>query len=1125
MWATPALHAQTANTGAISGTVTDPSGAVVPGAQIKVTNAATGEVRTVKSTGRGLYVVPQLSPGTYTLDATQTGFKTANFPRLQVSVTDTLPLNIHLALGSTTETVTVEEAGQQLQVDSSTLGRVTSGIVVNNLPLVSRNYTQIIALNPGVASEVTNAGELGRGGGSDQSDAIVANGGSNNDNNFQMNGVEINDLQHSGSFSGGVATPNPDTIQEFKVQTSQYDASYGRNAGANVDVITKGGSNEFHGNLFEFFRNEALNANDYFRKLNKQPRPELRQNQFGMTFGGPIVKDKLLFFTSYQGTRQKNGVDANCSSNFSSPVLTDDRSAAALGTLFGGQSGAVGGTAVAPDGSNISPQALALLNLKLPSGQYLIPTPQSIKQTASGPQGFSSFSTACPFNEEQIMGNMDYTQSEKSTFYARYFMANSHQIDTFPFANLGGSTGPGFPFRVDQRFRNASLTHNYVFSSTLLNQAEIGYHRQVSNSQQSTAFNFSDIGAAVPAFDNTIPEVFIQGALTLGGNGQGVAIVQNTYVAQDTISWVHGRHSFQFGGGVSRAHNNLESFHYIAGLLFLSFPDFLLGESGAQNGTPFSNIYGSVDLPGLFPRQYRVWDGNAYVQDNFKVTPRLTLNLGFRWEKIGDIGDDLGRNSLFDPARANPNPPATGSFDGFVVSSNYKGGPLPPGVVSSGNNLAIRGDHQNTINPRVGFAWRLPGVETVVLRGGYGIYHSRLTGQPFLQLLTAQPFSLLRQFVGPPNVGATWANPLPLDVPTLPSFTPYSPTTDLTLNSFSQDFRPAITQRYSLNIQSEMGKDFVAEIGYVGARGTHLFRTRSPNQAQLASAADPIRGETTNTLANIPLRVPLQGWDAQKLLLTESEGASWYNAFEASLNKRFTHGLQFLASYTWSRFLSTDLTTATGPNGGVAYGNQNDPRGRYGPDSFIRPNRFVLSGIYELPGPRFRTSLLGEAIGGWKLSGVLTWQDGHQLAITETNPTNVFGILNDFAQFAPGCTAAQAATSGSIQKRLTNYINASCFTTQPIVGDDGVATGFGNTRPGILNGPGQFNTDLALGKSFGISRLKEGANVEFRAEAFNLFNHPQFADPDTEFTSATFGQIQTTAVAPRVMQIALKLNF
>ena len=264
------------------------------------------------------------------MDVTKESFKVSTYPNIVVAVTETRTLNLALQVGTVSESVQVDSSTEQLQTESSALGHVTNEEMVENLPLVTRNYTQIIGLSPGVATDVTNAASLGRGGGNSTDEPFVANGGTGSDNNFQMNGMEINDLQGSGFFSGGVAVPNPDTIQEFKVQTGLYDAAYGRNAGANVDVVTKGGTNQFHGTLFEFFRNEALNANEYFRKLNDQPRQILRQNQFGFTFGGPVRKDKLFFFTSYQGTRQLNGIDVNCSSTVSTPPLTNDRSAAAL---------------------------------------------------------------------------------------------------------------------------------------------------------------------------------------------------------------------------------------------------------------------------------------------------------------------------------------------------------------------------------------------------------------------------------------------------------------------------------------------------------------------------------------------------------------------------------------------------------------------------------------------------------------------------------------------------------------------------------------------------------------------------------------------------------------------------
>jgi len=757
--------AQTAATGALSGLVTDPSGAVVSEARISVVNEATGAAVTAVSSSNGRYLVPLLSPGSYRVDVSKQSFKVSTYPNIVVAVTETRTLNLGLQVGTVTESVQVDSSTEQLQTESSGLGHVTNSQMVENLPLVTRNYTQIVGLSPGVAADVTNAGSLGRGGGSDGGEPFVANGGSSMDNNFQMNGVEINDVQHSGFLSGGVAVPNPDTIQEFKVQTGQFDAAFGRNAGANVDVVTKGGSNEYHGTLFEFFRNEKLNANEYFRKLNDQPRQILRQNQFGFTFGGPIRKDKLFFFTSYQGTRQLNGVDVNCSSTISTPPLTNDRSAAALGALFAGQTGLFGGSAIVPDGSNIAPQALALLQRKLPDGSFLIPTPQRIDPTTG--LGTNAFSIPCRFTEEQFMTNADWQQSEKSKFAGRFFFANSHEDRSLPPNTFGAATAPGFPLTGVTHFRNFSLTHTYLFSNALLNQAEIAFHRQFTTADQNEAFHYSDIGVNAPPFDNAIPAIILFNQFTLGGNGQGLQIAQNFLNFQDDLVWTHGRHSLHVGGGFNRGQENFTKFHFFAGLGFLSFPDFLLGQDGATNGTGISNVFLSLDLPGLFDRYFRIWEYNTYAQDDIKVTSRLTVNLGLRFEHLGGLGDELGRNGSFDMARADPNPPPSGSLAGFVVPDNFRG-TVPTGVTRLDNDLGYRGDGQNTWNPRIGFAWQMPPSRQVVLRGGYGVYHQRVTGQPLIQLLLNQPFGLLRELQATENAAATFANPFPPGTPVFP---------------------------------------------------------------------------------------------------------------------------------------------------------------------------------------------------------------------------------------------------------------------------------------------------------------------------------------------------------------------
>src|SRR5215813_7991260 len=545
--ALPAL-AQTASTGALTGEISDPNGAMVAGVRVSAINEATGEKREVTSQDNGIYVVALLLPGNYRVEFSKTGFKLAIKSNLQVNVTETKRLDIQLEIGSVEEKVTITSESQLLQTESPALGHVVDHDMVVNMPLVTRNYTQIVMLSPGIASGVGNAAALGRGSSGESQGSFRAHGASGADNNFQMNGVQINDLQASGFLSGGVAVPNPDAIQELKVQTGLYDASYGRNAGAVVDVVTRGGGNQFHGTVFEFLRNDALNANEFFRNAAGQKKGVLKQNQFGFTLGGPIKKDKLLFFGSYQGIRQTNGVGGGSVSNFNSPAFTNDRSRAALGSLFAGQAGALGGVAVAADGSNISTPALNLLNLRLPNGQYVIPTPQTVDPTKPfALRGFSALSIPAKFDENQFVVNIDYLQNANSKFAGRFFYANSTQDQSLPPTNLGGPPAPGFDWLTDNRLRNWSLAHTYTFSPTLLNQAELGFHSTDAPTIQQELFKWSDVGVTAPV-DNNFPSAAISGSMTLGGNGQGLNITQNHVTLQDSVTYIRGRHTFRFGG-------------------------------------------------------------------------------------------------------------------------------------------------------------------------------------------------------------------------------------------------------------------------------------------------------------------------------------------------------------------------------------------------------------------------------------------------------------------------------------------------------------------------------------------------------------------------------------------------
>lgn len=1133
---TSAARAQTAGTGALAGSISDPSAASVAEAQVKATNEATGEVRTALSNAAGNYILMLLPPGLYELEISRQGFKLVHVSHLHVDVTETTTFNVRMELGQMSEKVIVEAHAEQLQTESSALGRITTGEQVQILPLAVGNFTQIIGLNPGVAAEVNDAGQLGRGGGGNNQAPTVSNGNWASDNNFQMNGVGVNDNQQSGFFSAGVAIPNPDSIEEFKVQTGQFDAGYGRNAGANVDVITKGGTKDFHGEAFEFFRNEDLNANSFFRNSAGQPRPVLKQNRFGGNFGGPIKAEKLFFFTSYQGTRQRNGLDSNCSANVTQAPLTNDRSAAGLGQLFGGQTGLFGGAAIAADGSNINPVALSMLNLKLPNGQFMIPTPQKVNPSAAGgfdAEGFSAYSQPCPFTEDQFMTNADYLKSEKSKLMGRFFFANSAITYTLPTTNLtGGGSPPGFPVNLTQNFRNFSLTHNYIFGPNLVNQAEIAFHRILGTFVQGKSFSFSQVGAQVVPFDNTIPAIAINvlgsTGLSLGGNGQTVEIAQNFYTFQDSLSWTHGKHSFRFGGGASREQNNQIGFHYLMGEGFATWADFLLGLSGAPqasggNGSGVSNVLVAIDLLGFFDRAYRNWYAFGFAQDDIKLTKRLTFNIGLRYDRIGDFGDTLGRNASFDASLADRNPPAAGTLAGTTVPSNFQG-TVPTGVKKLSNDYAMNGVGQNTWNPRLGFAYQLPHVRNrMVLRGGYGVFHSRDTGQPFIQLLTAPPFGQIREALVSPT--PTEQVPLPLNPPTFPAFIPYSPSTSNTITVFDPNYRPPMIQEYSLGTETQLTPSMVLEVAYSGARGLHVIRERSINQANLASPSNPIRGETTSTLANLPLRVPFEGWSPSLMQQIESAGATWYNALLVSLNKRFSHGLQLQASYTFSKDLATDFGTSTGANGGSSAGNQNDPKSRYGPDNFIRPHRLILNYLYQFPSFSKQNAFVRQALGGWALVGVTTVQDGHRLTVLYFNGANILGTTNDRAQLSGTCTPGQYVSPGSVSSNIggsKTYINKSCFTA-PLPISDGL--GFGNAGVGILKGPGQVNFDFSAIKRFSLRWPRESANLEFRSEFFNIFNHPQFLDPDVFQNDATFGQITNTAVNPRIVQFAMKLKF
>jgi len=443
-----AAAAQAPGTGAISGVISDPSNRVVALASVLVVSNATHVSRSVTTTADGVFRVPLLRPGAYTVTVDVPGFAVNTSRDIEVTVGETTSLNVALKVAGDVASVQVEADAEMLQLESSTLGRAVDQTAIQALPLSNRNYTQILSLSPGVLVTLPNPAELGRG-----TQNVTSNGAKTTANNMQFNGVDANNMSSTSAANDGnvVGTPipTPDAIQEFKVQTANYDASYGHGSGANVDLVSKSGTNKFHASVWEFVRNNIFNANDFFLKNEGQPRPTLKQNVFGAAFGGPIVKDKTFFFVAYQGLFSSNGLGGKTTTFL--PLLTADRSAATLGAQFcpAGHAGnpgyqtAAGGTQVACDGSNINPVALAILNAKLANGQFVIPSPQITLATnpTQLPTGQSTFAPPASYQENQFSINIDQVLSAKNTFAARFFYSRAPTVKGF---SPSAATVPGW---------------------------------------------------------------------------------------------------------------------------------------------------------------------------------------------------------------------------------------------------------------------------------------------------------------------------------------------------------------------------------------------------------------------------------------------------------------------------------------------------------------------------------------------------------------------------------------------------------------------------------------------------------------------------------------------------------
>jgi hypothetical protein len=1177
---------QGAQTGGLTGVITDPAGAVVPNATIKIISENTGNAeRTINTDSDGSYSATLLPPGMYRLQISAANFKQSQVTGVQVRLNETARQDVRLEVGNVQERVDIEATPSLINPASAVTGQAIDSATFQRLPLASPNVLFLLSLSTGTAGEPTDVRTNGRGGAD-----INVNGGRTSNNSISLEGINVNDfnLAHFDT----VPLPNPDVLQEFKVATSLYDASQGSKGGGALGLVLKSGSKNFHYDLYWDHRNDALNANEWFRNANGlRKKARLLQNVFGGTASGPVPKVGGYWFFNYQGVRARNGVDPNGSSL--SPIIQNfptnpdgTTSAALLAPAFG----------LTP--AQIDPVAINILNAKsaLYGGQFFIPRRG---QTGCGalsgvgtnnPGSFNcQFSAVGSFTDNQYTITYDRDmRSGRDKFTGRWFWDNGSILKPY-----GTASSLAFPRTdlQDNRFFSVSETH--IFSANKVNELRAGYSRYISANSPTDSVALSDIGAARPNSGQFpgVYQVTITGLYSLGtGVNDDRGTVSNQYNLSDTFSWTFGKHSLRMGGeGIQYQLNRFNNFAVRgaitfgattgAGNTFNAYQNFLQGRI-----TAIQSAFGDP------ARNFIATDFAGFIQDDYRITSRLTLNLGLRWEGMSFGHDKLFRAGVFDPQLA-----AQGKNPFLIPEkvdlAGFKG---TPGVKDCALRNCFDG---NNFAPRIGFAWDMSGNQKTVIRGGYGIYYQRLSNQNILQNslsapFTVQPlsnnatpssFQLANPFTSQPApsiiasafipqathfaglrllAGAPVGTPLDPNNPFVgPIFVNdngqaclnYGGTAtncSINLASFTSaplDAYTPYTQQYNLTVQREIGRGWAVEAGYVGTHYIGGIGIWDPFLAPLASPSKPISvtdntghtySITTNTANNEELRHQILGLSRRRGSRYSSNiGQGNYNSLQVTLLRRLQRGLYFQAAYTFSKNIdnvsgsqSTDELNSTrnGQGGANIFNFQNDPRQNRAISDFDRPHRLVISYAYDIPVPK-NSFFQNQVFRNWAISSIVTYQSGLPFSITDSTSGGAYGNTGGGTATFICANAHDAYTTGSTSDKLAHYLNPACFTTAanvPFSAGAG-ATGYGTAPRNAWRGPFQQNWDFSIIKQF---HLGERHQFKFTTDFFNLFNHPVFRIPSTNSavniaTPSTFTRIVETAVPARLIQFTMRYSF
>ena len=1046
--------------GTIVGTVRDSSGAAMANTKVVVLNSETNQSRESLTNAVGAFSFPTLAPGRYRVTATQAGFKSAVVSEIELQIDQTARIDLTMQVGQVSEEVTVAADVAQLQTDTATMGQVIGEKPVNDLPLNGRNFLQLASLSAGVVPSTATSTQSARLGRASLTTHVAGSRGSAN--SFLIDGIEAR-----GARLGEISIlPSPDVIKEFKIQRNYYSAEYGDNPGI-ISVSLKSGTNAFHGTVYEYLRNSALDSAQFFDQGGAAP---FKQNQFGANVGGPIVKDRTFFFFAYDGQRRRRSNQAfatvpdplQLTGNFAS--LKDSTGKPIVITDPFNKNAPFTGNVIPP--SRISPLAQAY-------NKY-IPAPNT-----NLPQGNLTGTPETLDDFDQYLIKVDHRFSDKDTLSGR-FQKSDWGILNQSLLPYAGST---FPLNG----RIASLQETHIFGPTAVNTLKLGYNRDIvanGNETASTdlATSFGLKNLSVAPFDYSLPRFNITGFTQLGHSQQTFHQFTNAYILSDTLALVRGAHNIILGGDIRAYRSPQSTSNGTNGRITVSniftgysVSDYLLG--AFQQATAFTSL-----VTGDYRNQHYA----LYFQDDYKIRPRLTLNLGLRWEYASPTHETNGSEGYFDQTAGVLRLAKSPSIYGIDVSS--------PSIVVGGVREGVYAPDYKQFAPRIGLAYQLN--QKTVIRSGYGIFY-----------ITNQGSHTIEGSVNPgAAITVTSTNSkgqIPRLVDTLfDSVSQSAVQGGGSLQTINPLREPSYMQQWNLNIQRELPFNTILEVGYAGSNGIHLVGTTDVNAARLNNP-----GENLSILARRPY--PAFSFIQQY----GSNEQSNYNALLVRAERRFTSGLSLLASYTFSK--SIDNGSAALSDAQVHQNSSNRSADR-ALSAFDIRNRFTFSGVWELPfGPKQRffssaQGVTGHLVNGWQVNTVVQFQDGSPF-----NPTE----QGDIAQTGGQSTQRpDRIANGNLP--VSKRAPARWFDTSAFV----LATpgALGNSGRNILFTNGTKNVDLSLFKNnyFGERRY----NVQFRAEFFNLLNDTNFGIPAVAVNGPNFGVVTATGPA-REVQFALKFIF